>query len=92
MSTKRMLVAYVLAVLWPYMHVILAAFSTPKVPTPFIFSASLLHIKIISWSSWHTLGPYQPPDMPILSLRYTIPYFSSLVDHVISLLHSTDLP
>ena len=29
---------HVLAVLWPYMHVILAAFSTPKVPTSFICS------------------------------------------------------
>ena len=36
---------HVLAVLWPYMHVILGAFSTPKVPTSFICSCFAIMLR-----------------------------------------------
>ena len=55
-----------------------------KSPPHLFFPASLLCWEIISWSPWHALESYQPPGMSFTTLRYTIPYFSSLVDHVIS--------
>ena len=59
-------------------------------PPHLFVPASLLRLKNISWPSWHAPGPYQPSGMSFMSLRLTIPYFSPLVDHVISSLQTND--
>ena len=66
------------------------SFSSVIAPPHFFSPVSLLLSKIISWPSWHALGPYQPPGMSFMSLRLTISYFSPLVDHVISSSQTND--